>query len=114
LSLVRLKGGLSPVYTVLMMSGVLLIVWKGSERVVVGAMSLGAFIAYLELFLRFVNRGYRIPQLVNSVQSGAAAYARLQPLLAPALPIADEPARSSFHAGHVAGSRQPTISVARK
>ncbi len=36
--------------------------------------------------LRFVNRGHRIPQLVNSLQSGAAAYARLRPLLAPALP----------------------------
>jgi len=37
----------------------------------------GAFVAYVELFGRFVGRGFRIPQLVNSVQSGAAAYARL-------------------------------------
>ena len=82
LSLARLKGGLQPIYTTLMIAGVILIVWKGSERVVVGAMTVGAFVAYLELFLRFVNRGHRIPQLVNSIQSGAAAYARLRPLLA--------------------------------
>ena len=74
-----------------MTSGVVLIVWQGSERVIAGAMTVGAFVAYLELFLRFVNRGHRIPQLVNSLQSGAAAYARLRPLLASALPVAGEP-----------------------
>jgi len=72
--------------------------------VIAGVMTVGGFIAYLELFLRFVNRGHRIPQLVNSLQSGAAAYARLRPLLAPALPPAGEPRFASFRAGHVAGS----------
>src|SRR5213594_3928989 len=103
LGLTRLKGGLQPIYTTLMIAGVLLIVWQGSERVVAGAMTVGAFVAYLELFLRFVNRGHRIPQLVNSLQSGAAAYARLQPLLAPALAVEGEPRLASFHAGHIAG-----------
>src|SRR3989454_6635095 len=103
LSVVRLRGGLQPVYTTLMTAGVFLIVWQGSERVVAGAMTVGAFVAYLELFLRFVNRGHRIPQLVNSLQSGAAAYARLRPLLAPALATEGEPPRASFRAGHLAG-----------
>src|SRR5947199_5503546 len=77
-------------------------------------MTVGAFVAYLELFLRFVNRGHRIPQLVNSVQSGAAAYARLRPLLAPALGVAGEPRVASFRAGHIAGiSRTPVRPTAR-
>src|SRR6266850_2701394 len=103
LSLTRLKGGLQPIYTTLMIAGVLLIVWQGSERVVAGVMTVGGFVAYLELFLRFVNRGHRIPQLVNSRQSGAAAYARLRPLLAPALTVEDEPRLASFRPGHIAG-----------
>ena len=103
----RLKAGLQPVYATIMTSGVVLIVWQGSERVIAGAMTVGAFVAYLELFLRFVNRGHRIPQLVNSLQSGAAAYARLRPLLASALPVAGEPRFASFRAGHVAGITQP-------
>ncbi len=107
LSVFRLKGGLQPVYTTLMTGGVLLIVWQGSERVIAGAMTVGGFVAYLELFLRFVNRGHRIPQLVNSIQSGAAAYARLRPLLAPALAVEGEPPRASFHAGHLAGVERP-------
>ena len=107
LRLTRLRGGLQPIYTTLMISGVILIVWKGSERVVAGAMTVGAFVAYLELFLRFVNRGHRIPQLVNSIQSGSAAYARLRPLLAPPLSVAGEPPLASFHSGHVAGIERP-------
>ena len=83
LALVRLRSGLRPVYTTLMSAGVLLVVWQGGEKVVTGAMTLGAFIAYLELYLRFVNRGFRVPQMINSIQGGAAAYARLRPLLAP-------------------------------
>jgi ATP-binding cassette, subfamily B, multidrug efflux pump len=107
LALVRLRGGLRPVYTTLMTAGVLLVVWQGGEKVVSGAMTVGAFIAYLELYLRFVNRGFRVPQMVNSVQSGAAAYARLRPLLAPPLLPAGEPPRASFRAGHIAGIEEP-------
>ena len=96
-----------------MTSGVVLIVWQGSERVIAGAMTVGAFVAYLELFLRFVNRGHRIPQLVNSLQSGAAAYTRLRPLLAPALPVAGESRFASFRAGHVAGITRRTAPMGR-
>jgi ABC-type multidrug transport system fused ATPase/permease subunit len=108
LSLARLRGGLQPVFTTLMTAGVVLIVWQGSERVLAGVMTVGAFVAYLELFLRFVNRGHRIPQLVNSVQSGAAAYARIRPLLAPATSVAGEPGLASFRAGHITGIARGT------
>jgi ATP-binding cassette, subfamily B, multidrug efflux pump len=60
----------------------------------------------LQLYLRFVGRGFRIPQLVNSVQSGGAAYARLRPFLAPALSIQGEPPMASFRPAHVAGIGQ--------
>jgi len=83
-------------------------VWQGAERVMAGAMTVGGFVAYLELFLRFVNRGHRIPQLVNSLQSGAAAYRRIRPLLAPPLPSQDEARFSSFRPGYVAGSKMRT------
>jgi ABC-type multidrug transport system fused ATPase/permease subunit len=107
LALVRLRAGLRPVYTTLMTAGVLLVVWQGGEKAVSGAMTVGAFIAYLELYLRFVNRGFRVPQMINSIQGGAAAYARLRPLLAPSLPLASEPPGASFRAGHIAGIQEP-------
>ena len=107
LALVRLRGGLRPVYTTLMSAGVLFVVWQGGAKVVSGAMTIGAFIAYLELYLRFVNRGFRVPQMINSIQGGAAAYTRLRPLLAPPLPLASEPPGASFRAGHLVGMQEP-------
>jgi ABC-type multidrug transport system fused ATPase/permease subunit len=107
LALVRLRGGLRPVYTTLMSAGVLCVVWQGGEQVVSGAMTVGAFVAYLELYLRFVNRGFRVPQMINSIQSGAAAYARIRPLLAPPLAGASEPSGASFRAGHLVGMQEP-------
>jgi ABC-type multidrug transport system fused ATPase/permease subunit len=107
LALVRLRGGLRPVYTTLMSTGVLFVVWQGGEKVVNGAMTVGAFIAYLELYLRFVNRGFRVPQMINSIQGGAAAYARLRPLLAPPPPLSSEPRGASFRAGHIVGLQEP-------
>jgi ABC-type multidrug transport system fused ATPase/permease subunit len=103
-SLARLKGGLQPIYTTLVIAGVVIVVWGGSRRVLAGAMTVGTFVGFLELFLRFVNRGHRIPQLVNSIQSGAAAYARLRPLLAPAATMAGEPRLASFRSGHLTGA----------
>jgi ATP-binding cassette, subfamily B, multidrug efflux pump len=107
LALVRLRGGLRPVYTTLMSAGVLFVVWQGGGKVINGAMTVGAFIAYLELYLRFVNRGFRVPQMINSIQGGAAAYARLRPLLAPPPPLSSEPPGASFRAGHIVGMQEP-------
>src|SRR5262245_4270907 len=43
----RLRLGLPPVYSTLMMSGIVLVVWQGGERVVDGAISVGACVGYL-------------------------------------------------------------------
>jgi ATP-binding cassette subfamily B multidrug efflux pump len=104
---IALRGALQPIYGLLITAGVVLLMWRGGARVIDGGMTVGAFVAYLQLYLRFIGRGFRIPQLVHSIQSGGAAYVRLQRLLAPALPARDEPRWASFHAGHLAGSAQP-------
>jgi ATP-binding cassette subfamily B protein len=109
LRLIRLRAGLLPVYTVIVTAGIVFVVWQGGSRVVAGAMTLGSFVAFLELYLRFVNRGFRVPQLVNSIQSGAAAYSRLKPLMARAIPVRGEPRLASFAAGYVAGSSGPSM-----
>jgi ATP-binding cassette subfamily B protein len=83
--------------------GVIAVVWQGGERVLDGAMTLGAFLAYLELYLRFVQQGIRLPQVANAVQAAVAGWGRIAPLLAPALPVRGEPPFASFFHGHVAG-----------
>jgi len=106
LRIIGLRSALQPVYSMLITAGVVLLIWQGGMRVVAGAMTVGAFVAYLQLYGRFIGRGFRIPQLVNSIQSGGAAYARLRALLAPPLSVHGEPAWASFRPGHVAGIGQ--------
>jgi ABC-type multidrug transport system fused ATPase/permease subunit len=99
----RLRSTLAPTYTVMMVAGVIFILWLGGERVIADLMTAGQLVAFLELYLQFVKRGFRVPQLINSVQAGGVAYRRLSPLLAPALTVQGEPPRASFRPGYVAG-----------
>ena len=46
------------------------ILWKGGENVIGGLLTAGQLVAFLELYLQFVKRGFRVPQLINSVQAG--------------------------------------------
>lgn len=107
LATIRLRTGLRPVYTSLMTAGVVLVLWGGAERVLSGALTVGAFVAYLELYLRCVGRGFRVPQLLNAIQSAGAAYERLRPLLATPLSAQGEPRGFSFRAGYLAGTQTP-------
>jgi ABC-type multidrug transport system fused ATPase/permease subunit len=107
LAVIRLHAGLQPVYRLLMVCGIVLVIWLGGGRVVAGTMTLGAFIAYLDLYSRFTGRGHRVPQLFNSVQGGAAAYARLEPLLTPLSPETHG-AVSTLWPNHVPGVHRAT------
>lgn len=100
---IRLKGGLVPAYTTLMGAGIIFLIWFGSRRVISGAMTVGTFVAFYELFTKFTNRAFRIPQMMNTIQSGGAAYARMKPLLATPLTMKDEPRLASFGASHLIG-----------
>jgi ABC-type multidrug transport system fused ATPase/permease subunit len=107
MSVVQLREGMKPVYSTLMVSGVVLVVALGGQRAISGAMTVGAFVAYIQLFLQFTGRAYRIPQMFNSIQSGGAAYNRLKPLMAPATSVQGEPPYASFIPGRVLGLDQP-------
>ena len=104
LAAARPRAALPAVYTTLMTAGVVWVLWHGGEKVVAGAWTIGALVTYLDLFLRFTGRGFRVPQLVNSVQAAGAAYARIKPLLAPPVAAGDGPRCASFRAAHLAGA----------
>ncbi len=104
LDAIRMDEGLSAVYSVLLGSGALFIVWLGGQEVAARTLSVGGLVAFLALFARFVGRAPRIPQMVNRVQAAGAAHARLEPLLAPAVPAVGEPRWASFRSVHLAGA----------
>jgi len=98
----RLRTALRPLYVLLMTAGAVVVVWQGSERVLAGLLTVGSFVAYLELYLRAVNRGFsEVPVVINQVQASAAAYARLQSLVASPLPMSQEPRFASFLPNHI-------------
>jgi ABC-type bacteriocin/lantibiotic exporter with double-glycine peptidase domain len=95
-------------------AGVVFIVWLGGARVIGGSMSVGALVAFLALFVRFVTRAPRIPQMANRVQAAGAAFRRLEPLLAVPFPAAAERRWSSFRSAHVpGGTRAPDKPASR-
>jgi len=101
----RLRVGLQPFYYLLMSAGSVVLVWQGSERVLAGALTVGSFVAYLELYLRAINRGLRnVPDVINAVQASAAAHARLQSLLAPPLSLRGKTRFASFRPSHLVGA----------
>lgn len=103
LDAIRLDEALSAVYTALLSAGVFFVIWLGGRDVADGQLSVGGLVAFLQLFVRFVTRAPRIPQMANRVQAAGAAHARLEPLLAPPPRLSGEPPWSSFRATHVAG-----------
>lgn len=106
----RLAATLQPIYGMLAGAGVLAVVWLGGYRVAAGAMSVGALVAFLQLFGRFAARAWRIPQMANRVQAAAAAYGRLRPLLAAPVRGAELPGRAMWTVNHVpAPAPGPTV-----
>ncbi len=107
LSDARLRLGLQPIYSILVTSGVLMVVWLGGQRVLAGTLTLGTLVAFMQLYLRFVGRGHRIPMFFNRIQAAGVAYARLERMLAPVPSLADEPPHASFMANRITGIDQP-------
>jgi len=103
----RLDAVLGPVYSALVTSGVVVVLWLGGHRVADGALSIGGLVAFLGLFGRFTGRAFRIPQMANRIQAATAAYRRLAPLLATPLPRASEPAFAGWHPDRIAGLPWP-------
>ncbi len=99
----RLDSLLAPVYATVTSAGVVAILWVGGSRVGAGTLTIGALITFLTLFSRFTGRAFRIPQMVNRVQSAAAAHSRLAPLLAPPPSLEHEPRFSTWNPARLAG-----------
>jgi ABC-type multidrug transport system fused ATPase/permease subunit len=111
---IRLDEALGAVYTTLLAVGVVFIIWLGGREVVAGALTVGGLVAFLQLFVRFIGRAPRIPQMVNRVQAAGAAYTRLRPLLASPPPVSSEPEWSSFRAAHIAGLGSTAVAAHRR
>jgi ABC-type multidrug transport system fused ATPase/permease subunit len=105
LGVIRVRAGVLPLYHLLLTAGAVPLIWLGGARVIAGGLTIGAFVAFLQLYARYIGRSFRIAQLVHSVQSGGVAYARLLPWLAPApAQNGGAPRFASLRAGDLPGA----------
>lgn len=111
LSAIRLDEALGATYTTVLSSGIVAIIWLGGRLVVAGSLSVGGLVAFLLLFSRFITRSPRIPQMLNRVQAGGAAYQRLTPLLAEPLAMESSLRWASFRATLVPGATSARASA---
>jgi len=107
LATTRLQAALAPVYTTITWSGVVFVFWYGGHEVVAGHLSVGDLVAFLTLFARFTGRAFRIPQMANRIQAGAAALTRVSPLLADPPALSGEPRHASWQTNRVSGLPTP-------
>ena len=110
LSETRLRLGLQPVYSIIVTAGILMVVWLGGQRVVERTLTTGALVAFIQLYMRFVRRGHRIPMFFNRIQAGGVAYTRLKKMLATVTAAGEEPAFASFMPGRITGLGKPPVS----
>ena len=107
LSETRLRLGLQPVYAILVTAGIIAVVWQGGQKVVEGSLTTGTLVAFMQLYIRFVGRGHRIPLFFNRIQAAGVAYQRLEGMLAPPVRSDGEPRYASFRPGRITGIDQP-------
>ncbi len=77
-----LQGGVMPLYSVVASLGVVLVIGWGARDVLRGVWTVGAFSAFLTMFVSFAARTLVAAQVINRAYVGAAAWRRLEPKLA--------------------------------
>ncbi|MBU6495335.1 MAG: ABC transporter ATP-binding protein/permease [Acidobacteria bacterium] len=109
----RFNALLLALYSSLLSLGVVFVIGRGGEQVAAGQLSVGALVALLALFVRFIGRAPRIPQMANRIQAARAAYHRLESLLPPPREVATR-RRSRRGKGEGARSDEGPVRMTRE
>lgn len=73
-----LQGGVMPIYSIIASLGVILVIGWGGRDVIAGRWTLGAFTAYLSMFVTMSGRTLMAARVVNRAYVGAAAWQRIE------------------------------------
>lgn len=72
---------MSPIYQIISMLGILMIFVIGGSYVIEGSWTIGAFTAFLSIFIIFAQKASKAAQLVNIVQKAIISWHRIEPYL---------------------------------
>jgi ABC-type multidrug transport system fused ATPase/permease subunit len=82
IALELLQSGLMPIYSAIAAAGVVLVIGVGGNAVAAGDWTIGAFLAYLTMFINMAFRMLVAARVINRSYAGAAAWTRIEAKLA--------------------------------
>lgn len=76
-----LENSMQPVYNAITLCGALTVIFYGGRLVLGGSWTVGAFTAYLTIYLAFALKVAKVSKLFNSYQKAKVSWARVKPYL---------------------------------
>jgi ABC-type multidrug transport system fused ATPase/permease subunit len=106
-----LENSLQPIYNAIAMVGVVAVIWMGGNKALSQAWTIGAFSAYMTIFVAFAFKASKASKLFNSVQKAQISWRRIKPYLS-ASPE-EEALAAAAPAPRIAGGREeaPLLSL---
>ncbi len=76
-----LENSMQPIYNIIAMFGVILVIYYGGTKVIVGYWTVGKFSAFLTMFTAMAIKASKAAKLFNSVQKSQVSWKRIKPYL---------------------------------
>lgn len=76
-----LENSMQPIYNVIAMLGVIMVIYLGGTKVIIGGWTIGIFITYITMFGAMAAKASKAAKLFNSVQKSQVSWRRIKPYL---------------------------------
>jgi ABC-type multidrug transport system fused ATPase/permease subunit len=76
-----LENTMQPVYNVIAMLGVVMVLYLGGNKIILGEWTIGIFITYMAMFSALAVKASKAAKLFNSVQKSQISWKRIKPFL---------------------------------
>lgn len=76
-----LENSMQPIYNAIAMVGIVAVIVSGGAKVIAGAWTIGAFSAYVSIFVAMAFKASKASKLFNSVQKSRVSWRRIKPYL---------------------------------
>lgn len=76
-----LENSMQPIYNVIATFGIIMVIYLGGNKVIVGGWTIGIFSTYIIMFTAMATKASKAAKLFNSVQKSQVSWSRIKPYL---------------------------------
>ncbi|GFP75906.1 ABC transporter ATP-binding protein [Clostridium fungisolvens] len=76
-----LENSMQPVYNIIAMIGIIMVIYLGGTKVIIGDWTVGVFSTYIAMFTAMAVKASKAAKLFNSVQKSQVSWKRIKPYL---------------------------------